>query len=115
VTNDIDKNGQPAPRRRFSLLRRESPTSAPRTDLIRLVSSGRLVDVYDVLDRPVTGFVAAEDACWQFALADWRQRKPRRWRIAAHRAWREEGTRLDQKRARLVAFAGEIRTVGRVS
>lgn len=115
MTSEIVKNGQPAPRRRFSLIRRERTIPAPRSDLIRLVSSGHLVDVYDVLDQPITAFVAAEDACWQFAVADWQQRKPPYWRIAAYREWRQEGQCIRDKRGRLVELADEIRTVGRIT
>jgi hypothetical protein len=109
----MTSHGRPEPRRRSVFGRRERKVPAPRHDLLQLVSSGRLIDVYDTLDNPSTAVIAAEDACWQFARADWESRKPHRWQYSAYRAWREEGQRIDAKRQRLVEFANDIRTVGR--
>jgi hypothetical protein len=114
--DEITGQGRPAPRkRRMAFGRRAKTTTPARDDLLRIVSSGRLVDVYDTLDKPGTAMLAAEDAVWQMWRAEWQARRPRRWQLRAHRAWREEGAALEAKRERLVELTGTVRTVGRAS
>lgn len=113
MTSEMTSHSRPEPRRRSMFGRRERRAPAPRHDLLQLVSSRRLIDVYDTLDDPSTAVIVTEDACWQFARADWEARKPHCWQFSVRRAWREEGQRIDAKRQRLAEFADQIRTVGR--
>lgn len=112
--DEITGRGRPAPRkRRITFGRRGKPSTPHRDDLLRIASSGRLVDVYDTLDRPGTAMLAAEDAVWQMWHAEWQQSRPHRWQLRAHRTWREEGALLEAKRQRLIELTGTVRTVGR--
>lgn len=114
--DEITGQGRPAPRkRRTTFGRRTKPNTPPRGDLLRIASSGRLVDVYDTLDNPATAMLASEDAVWQMWYAEWQAARPHRWELSAHRAWREEGAVLEAKRQRLIELTGAVRTVGRTS
>jgi hypothetical protein len=98
------------PRRTF-LARRPRTPSVDREGWLLLASSGWYVRLSDVLDQPTTAVLAGEDTCWQFAVADWRDRRPRLWRLSARSAWRFEGRRLDTKRERLVEMTRHVRTL----
>jgi len=110
--DEITGQGRPAPRRKRFAFGKDRSTAAPRGDLLRIVSSGRLVDVYDCFDHPSTSMLAAEDAVWQIRRADWQARRPHRWQLARRREWREEGRLIEEKRLRLVELTGAVRTVG---
>lgn len=89
---------------RSLMLKTEDPTPpATLEGWLTLASSGRAVQVIDARDDPLTSLLVSEDACWSFAVEDWRHRQPRRWQRAARRAWLGEAAVLVAKRDRLVA------------
>jgi hypothetical protein len=107
-----NKSGQsPRPPRRTLFARRPRPQAPDREGWMLLASSGWHVRLSDVLDQPTTGVLVTEDACWQFAMRDWESRRPRPWRPSARREWRAEGTRLEDKRLRLVEMTRQVRTL----
>jgi hypothetical protein len=77
---------------------------------LRLASSGWCLKVGDVLAEPITAALVSEDACWYFAVEDWRQRRPRRWRRKDMRAWRAEEMILADEQVRLVEAAIQVPT-----
>lgn len=87
------------------MLKTDDATLPPATSdgWLTLSSSGRAVQVIDARDDPLTSLLVSEDACWSFAVEDWRHRQPRRWQRAARRAWLGEAAVLVAKRDRLVA------------
>lgn len=98
-------------RKRVPSLRR-APAAEPNLDAwVLLASSGWYVRLVDVLDHATTGQLAAEDACWSFAHDDWRARRPRLWHRPEHGAWKAEGQRLADKRARLVEQSRQVHTL----
>src|SRR5690348_5293772 len=74
---------------------------------LELASSGRRVAVIAARDFPTVSALLGEDACWQFARLFWRDRRPARWHVRRHRAWRAEEPELEQKRQRLIAMSVE--------
>lgn len=84
-------------------------TPPPSSDgWLTLASSGRAVQVIDARDDPLTSLLVTEDACWLFAVEDWRRRQPHRWQRAARRAWSSEAAALVAKRDRLTALTAQL-------
>lgn len=114
--DEVTGHERPAPRKKsFRMGRSRSTPRKVCSDLLRLASSERLVEVLDTMDHPLTAMLAAEDAVWEFRRADWLARKPRLWQLGRRRSWQEEGRRIEQKRLRLVELTSSVRSFARVS
>jgi hypothetical protein len=74
---------------------------------LQLAAGTDIVPVF-FRDRPLFAALATEDACWQFAVADWRAREPSVWQFADRRTWRDEGLALIEKRTRIREVAAEL-------
>ena len=99
--------------RRSCRLRLHSGTRsyASMQNWVRLSSSGWYLFLEDVLADPAMQDLMGADGCWQFAVDDWRRRRPRRFSFAAHRRWREEELDLAAEQARLIALSTTLRTL----
>jgi len=78
---------------------------------VRLSSTGWYLSLEDVLADPAMQDLLGADSCWQFAVDDWRRRRPHRWSWKAHRSWRGEEFELAAEQARLVAVSTPLRTL----
>lgn len=85
-------------RRRFGVRRQRAETPVPSG---LLTVAGRPLAPSDFLDNPLAAVAGVEELCWQFARQDWLARRPPRYRLRERRAWRDEGTVLDDKQQRI--------------
>ena len=74
---------------------------------LELTCAERTVGVEAALRLPNVMMLVVEDACARIAEESRQRRKPRRWRLRAHRRWRQEGERLREKRVRMRDLAVE--------
>ena len=81
------------------------------TGWVRLESSGWYIQVSDFVDEPAASDLLSEDTAWYFAVADWRRRRPSRWRRALRRAWLAEEDLLAARAAVLVHETTHLRTL----
>lgn len=88
-----------------------SRSYASMANWVRLSSSGWFLFLDDVLANAATQDIVGADSCWQFAVDDWRRRKPHRWSHTAYRLWRAEEAELAVEQARLVAASTPLRTL----
>lgn len=78
---------------------------------VRLSSTGWYLALDDVLADPQLQDLLGADLCWQFAVDDWRRRRPHRWSWTGRRAWRYEELELADAQARLVEVSTPLRTL----
>jgi hypothetical protein len=114
VTNHAGGNKARLPRYRRGVPAIRTSSAHPEFDnWLRLASSGWSLQLADVLAEPITAALVSEDAGWYFAVEDWRQRRPQRWRRKAMRQWRAEEVILADKQVRLVEAAIQVPTLPR--
>jgi len=101
--------GRPQPSR--VRLHRAGGNYATMRNWVRLASSGWYLFLDDVVADAGTQALIAEDSCWQFAVDDWRARRPHRWRFGARREWRAEERCLATEQARLIDASSPLRTL----
>jgi hypothetical protein len=82
---------------------------------VRMESSGWYVQVTDIVADSRAATLAADDAAWSFAVADWRHRRPSLWRRRPRRAWRDEEAMLAAQAALLVEASTHLRTLRPIS
>lgn len=87
---------------------RNGVAERPASTELYLATVGTHVAPAHYRDRPLFAQLVTEDTCWQFAVAEWQSRKPPLFRLSARRAWREEGSLLDDKRERTRTQAAEL-------
>lgn len=68
---------------------------------LRLRAAGTCLRSADVLADPALAELLVDDLCWDIAMWDWSERKPRRWQCRRLARWRREQEALWQQRGRL--------------
>jgi hypothetical protein len=73
-----------------------------------LASSGLAYGSFELKVEPRLWELAADDAAWSIAIADWRARRPSPAHLLRWRQWTHEGAVHRATGARLVAAAREL-------
>jgi hypothetical protein len=100
----MSRSSQPAGTRRFAQGQRDTALGMAN---LWFASSAANVPVSILKDSPGLMVAAVEDLCWRLALLDWTEHEPPRYDRARHHAWKDESTRLEDKRNRVRSMVDE--------